>query len=216
MKYFNMNIKKLIFEALDKSSTDISIEDGVFDITKQEHIEILRSNLLEVGMSVETVTDYLNKVVEGKYPARQAYNKNGILVTFPTPDYKQKAIAKGTHFDKNPNKRDANVFTDDPTDQEKPNVEPEPEQKPTPDQPKSPEQPAAQPEKPKDDEDPDTRTPEEKQADAATVEKILRTEYTLEEAKSYGFYQKKNTWYDSEGNVVGKLWYVDGKKLIIK
>ena len=211
-----MNIKKLIFEALDKSSTDISIEDGVFDITKQEHIEILRSNLLEVGMSVETVTDYLNKVVEGKYPARQAYNKNGILVTFPTPDYKQKAIAKGTHFDKNPNKRDANVFTDDPTDQEKPNVEPEPEQKPTPDQPKSPEQPAAQPEKPKDDEDPDTRTPEEKQADAATVEKILRTEYTLEEAKSYGFYQKKNTWYDSEGNVVGKLWYVDGKKLIIK
>ena len=209
-----MNIKKLIFEALDKSSTDISIEDGVFDITKQEHIEILRSNLLEVGMSVETVTDYLNKVVEGKYPARQAYNKNGILVTFPTPDYKQKAIAKGTHFDKNPNKRDANVFTDDPTDQEKPNVEPE--QKPTPDQPKSPEQPAAQPEKSKDDEDPDTRTPEEKQADAATVEKILRTEYTLEEAKSYGFYQKKNTWYDSDGNVVGKLWYVDGKKLIIK
>ena len=209
-----MNIKKLIFEALDKSSKDISIEDGVFDITKQEHIEILRGNLLEVGMSVETVTDYLNKVVEGKFPERQAYNKNGILVTFPTPEYKQKAIAKGTHFDKNPNKRDANVFTDDPTDQEKPNVEPE--QKPTPDQPKSPEQPAAQPEKPKDDEDPDTRTPEEKQADAANVEKILRTEYTLEEAKSYGFYQKKNTWYDSEGNVVGKLWYVDGKKLIIK
>ena len=157
-----MNIKKLIFEALDKSSTDISIEDGVFDITKQEHIEILRNNLLEVGMSVETVTDYLNNVVEGKYPARQAYNKNGILVTFPTPEYKQKAIAKGTHFDKNPNKRDANVFTDEPADQEKPSVEPE--QKPTPDQPKSPEKVAAQPEqKPKDDEDPDTRTPEERE-----------------------------------------------------
>ncbi len=97
-----MNIKKLIFEALDKSSRDISIEDGVFDITKQEHIEILRGNLLEVGMSVETVTDYLNNVVEGKFPERQAYNKNGILVTFPTPEYKQKAIAKGTHFEKNP------------------------------------------------------------------------------------------------------------------
>ncbi len=208
-----MNIKKLIFEALDKSSKDISIEDGVFDLSKQEHIEILRGNLLEVGMSVETVTDYLNNVVEGKYPERQAYNKNGILVTFPTPEYKQKAIAKGTHFDKNPNKRDANVFTDDPTpDQPKP----EPEQKPTPDQPKSPEQPAAQPEKPKNGEDTDTRSPEEKQADAAAVEKILRTEYTLEEAKSFGFYQKKNTWYDSNGNVVGKLWYVDGKQLIIK
>ncbi len=208
-----MNIKKLIFEALDKSSKDISIEDGVFDITKQEHIEILRGNLLEVGMSVETVTDYLNNVVEGKYPERQAYNKNGILVTFPTPEYKQKAIAKGTHFDKNPTKGDPNVFTDDPTsDQPKP----EPEQKPTPDQPKSPEQPAAQPEKPKNGEDTDTRSPEEKQADAAAVEKILRAEYTLEEAKSFGFYQKKNTWYDSNGNVVGKLWYVDGKQLIIK
>lgn len=204
-----MNIKKLIFEALDKSSKDISIEDGVFDITKQEHIEILRGNLLEVGMSVETVTDYLNKVVEGKFPERQAYNKNGILVTFPTPEYKQKAIAKGTHFDKNPTKGDPNVFADQPKS--------EPEQKPTPDQPKSPEKVAAQPEqKPKDDGDPDTRTPDEKQADAASVEKILRTEYTLEEAKSFGFYQKKNTWYDSNGNVVGKLWYVDGKQLIIK
>ena len=209
-----MNIKKLIFEALDKSSKDISIEDGVFDISKQEHIEILRGNLLEVGMSVETVTDYLNKVVEGKFPERQAYNKNGILVTFPTPEYKQKAIAKGTHFDKNPTKGDPNVFADQPTpDQPKS----EPEQKPTPDQPKSPEKVAAQPEqKPKDDGDPDTRTPEEKQADAVAIEKILRTEYTLEEAKSFGFYQKKNTWYDSNGNVVGKLWYVDGKQLIIK
>jgi outer membrane biosynthesis protein TonB len=210
-----MNIKKLIFEALDKSSRDISIEDGVFDITKQEHIEILRGNLLEVGMSVETVTDYLNKVVEGKFPERQAYNKNGILVTFPTPEYKQKAIAKGTHFDKNPMKGDPNVFADDPTTQEKPKAEPQ--QKPTPDQPKAPDSPAAKTdEKPKDGEEQDTRTPQEKQADAAEVEKILRTEYTLEEANSFGFYQKKNTWYDSNGNVVGKLWYVDGKQLIIK
>jgi hypothetical protein len=210
-----MNIKKLIFEALDKSSRDISIEDGVFDITKQEHIEILRGNLLEVGMSVETVTDYLNNVVEGKFPERQAYNKNGILVTFPTPEYKQKAIAKGTHFEKNPTKGDPNVFADDPTTQEKPKAEPE--QKPTPDQPKAPESPAAKTDqKPKDGEEQDTRTPQEKQADAAEVEKILRTEYTLEEANSFGFYQKKNTWYDSNGNVVGKLWYVDGKQLIIK
>ena len=208
-----MNIKKLIFEALDKSSKDISIEDGVFDLSKQEHIEILRGNLLEVGMSVETVTDYLNNVVEGKYPERQAYNKNGILVTFPTPEYKQKAIAKGTHFDKNPRKGDPNVFADEPTP-DKPKSEPE--QKPTPDQPKSPEQPTAQPEKPKDGEDQDTRSPEEKQADAVAIEKILRTEYTLEKAKSFGFYQKKNTWYDSNGNVVGKLWYIDGKQLIIK
>lgn len=211
-----MNIKQLIFEALDKSSKDISIEDGVFDISKQEHIEVLRGNLLEVGMSIETVTDYLNNVLEGKYPERQAYNKNGILVTFPTPEYKQRAIAKGTHFEKNPKKGDPNVFANEPSStQEKPKSEPE--QKPTPDQPKSPEKVTTQPEeKPKDGEDQDTRSPEEKQADAAAVEKILRTEYTLEEANSFGFYQKKNKWYDSNGNVVGKLWYVDGKQIIIK
>lgn len=210
-----MNIKKLIFEALDKSSKDISIEDGVFDISKQEHIEILRGNLLEVGMSVETVTDYLNNVVEGKYPERQAYNKNGILVTFPTPEYKQKAIAKGTHFEKNPTKEDPNVFGDEePVSGETPKSEPE--TKPTPDQPKAPEEKPVQTSEPKDGEEQDSRSAEEKQADAAEVEKILRTEYTLEEAKSFGFYSKKNTWYDSNGNVVGKLWYVDGKQLIIK
>ena len=105
-----MNIKNLIFEALDKSSRDISIEDGVFDISKQEHIEILRCNLLEVGMSVEAVTAYLNNVAEGKYPERQAYNKNGILVTFPTPEYKQRAIERGTHFEKDPTKGKSNIF----------------------------------------------------------------------------------------------------------
>ncbi len=55
-----MNIKKLIFEALDKSSRDISIEDGVFDITKQEHIEILREYLLNSNVDSNIVNQYLN------------------------------------------------------------------------------------------------------------------------------------------------------------
>jgi hypothetical protein len=42
-----MNIKQIFLEALEKSSTDNSIENGIFDISKQEHIEILRGHLLE-------------------------------------------------------------------------------------------------------------------------------------------------------------------------
>ena len=41
-----MNIKQIFFEALEQASTDISIENGIFDISKQEHIEVLREYLL--------------------------------------------------------------------------------------------------------------------------------------------------------------------------
>jgi len=149
-----MNIKQIFFEALEQASTDISIENGIFDISKQEHIEILREYLFNSNIDHNIVNQYLNKMLEGKYPERQAYNTNGILVTFPTPEYKQKAIARGTHFEENPKRGQANVFT--------------------------------------------------------------TTEYTLEEALKYGFYNKRNSWFDSSGDYVGKLWNVDGKKLIIK
>jgi hypothetical protein len=43
----------------------------------------------------------------------------------------------------------------------------------------------------------------------------LTTEYTLQEALKFGFYNKRNSWFDSSGNYVGKLWNVDGKQLII-
>ena len=67
----------------------------------------------EISGKFKIVNQYLNKMLEGKYPERQAYNSNGILVTFPTPEYKQKAIQRGTHFEENPKKGQANVFTGD-------------------------------------------------------------------------------------------------------
>ena len=83
-----MNLKQIFLEALEKANTDNSIESGIFDISKQEHIEILRGHLLESNVDSKTVNQYLNKMLEGRYPDRQAYNVNGILVTFPTPEYK--------------------------------------------------------------------------------------------------------------------------------
>lgn len=189
-----MNIKQIFFEALEKASTDNSIENGIFDISKQEHIEVLREYLLESNIDSKIVNQYLNKMLEGKYPERQAYNSNGILVTFPTPEYKQKAIERGSHFEQNPKKGQANVFSGDEQPEQTQSVQqPEPQQKKS-----------------------DDRTPEEKEQDALAIEKALTNEYTLEEALKFGFYNKRNSWFDSSGDYVGKLWNINGKQLIIK
>lgn len=200
-----MNIKQIFLESLKKASTDIAIENGIFDMSKQEHIEVLREYLLQSNVDVKIITQYLNKMVEGKYPEKQAYNSNGILVTFPTPEYKQKAIARGTHFEENPKKGEVNIFTGD-TQPEQPqqNIEFEPQQT----------APVQQPEPVKQSKG-DERTPEEKEQDAVAIEKALTMEYTLEEASKFGFYNKRNSWYDTTGKFIGKLWNVNGKQLII-
>ena len=203
-----MNLKQIFLEALEKANTDISIESGIFDISKQEHIEILRGHLLESNIDSKTVNQYLNKMLEGRYPDRQAYNVNGILVTFPTPEYKQKAIERGSHFEQNPRKGQANVFSGDeqPEQPSGQQIEFEPTQ---PQQIQQTQQ--QEPQTPKSDD----RTPDEKEQDAVAIEKSLTTEYTLEEALKYGFYNKKNKWYDSSGDFIGNLWNVNGKQLIL-
>ena len=208
-----MNLKQIFLEALEKANTDNSIESGIFDISKQEHIEILRGHLLESNIDSKTVNQYLNKMLEGRYPDRQAYNVNGILVTFPTPEYKQKAIERGSHFEQNPKKGQANVFSGDEQPNGQPSGQPSGQQiefEPT--QPQQIQQTQQQePQTPKSDD----RTPDEKEQDAVAIEKSLTTEYTLEEALKYGFYNKKNKWYDSSGDFIGNLWNVNGKQLIL-
>ena len=203
-----MNLKQIFLEALEKANTDNSIESGIFDISKQEHIEILRGHLLESNIDSKTVNQYLNKMLEGRYPDRQAYNANGILVTFPTPEYKQKAIERGSHFEQNPKKGQANVFSGDeqPEQPSGQQIEFEPTQ---PQQIQQTQQ--QEPQTPKSDD----RTPDEKEQDAVAIEKSLTTEYTLEEALKYGFYNKKNKLYDSSGDFIGNLWNVNGKQLIL-
>lgn len=203
-----MNLKQIFLEALEKANTDNSIENGIFDISKQEHIEVLREYLLESNIDSKIVNQYLNKMLEGKYPERQAYNSNGILVTFPTPEYKQKAIERGSHFEQNPKKGQANVFSGDeqPEQPSGQQIEFEPTQ---PQQIQQIQQ--QEPQKPKSDD----RTSDEKEQDAVAIEKALTTEYTLEEALKCGFYNKRNSWYDSSGDFIGKLWNVNGKQLIL-
>lgn len=92
----------IIEKILNEVCVDNRIIDGMFDVFNDTHMEVLREYLINKGLPRKDVYEYSNLVLEGKYPERQAYNKDGLLVTFPTPDYKKRAIERGTHFEKNP------------------------------------------------------------------------------------------------------------------
>ena len=81
---------------------DERIKDGIFRMEEEEHMNALRDYFVKRGITQEAAVEVSNRMVEGRFPERQAYNKDGILVTFPTPQHKAKAIARGTHFEKNP------------------------------------------------------------------------------------------------------------------
>lgn len=77
----------------------------------EQGVESLYNSLILNGLNENAAYDVASVIVEkGKHPERQAYNKNGLLVTFPTPEYKARAIAKGTHFEKNPKVGQSNLF----------------------------------------------------------------------------------------------------------
>lgn len=103
---------KLIDKILNEVSLDERVSDGMFNIEESLHMEALRDYLSKKGMDEDAVKTFSNRVLEGKYPERQAYNAKGILVTFPTPEYKAEAIKRGTHFEKDPTKGQSNLFGD--------------------------------------------------------------------------------------------------------
>ena len=107
-------MKHSIFEkVLSQVSLDPRISDGTFRIEEDVHMEVLREYFIKKGIEESSVIEFSNKVLEGKYPERQAYNAKGILVTFPTPEYKADAIKRGTHFEENPVRKASNVFQGD-------------------------------------------------------------------------------------------------------
>jgi hypothetical protein len=81
---------------------DERVKDGIFCLDDQTHLDALRDYFIRKGITKEAAIHVTNRMTEGKYPERQAYNRDGILVTFPTPQHKARAIARGTHFEKNP------------------------------------------------------------------------------------------------------------------
>jgi hypothetical protein len=191
-----MNFKSV----LNDVCCDSRIKNGVVDIRNPDHVFVLQEYLEKVGFSINEIVNKTASLFEaGRFPERQAYNKDGILVTFPNKEYRDRAVNKGTHFAENPKKSQSNIFAEPPAD--------------------------VQPEKPEgsvsidselnndaDDERLDTyknRTPKEKVIDAQAVDYILQGEtplvnYSVDEAKRYGFYKKGTSWYNADGNLVGE------------
>lgn len=120
--------RRILDKILNEVSLDNRVKDGVFNIEENDHMDALREYLSNRGLDEESIREFSNRVLEGKYPERQAYNAKGILVTFPTPEYKANAIKAGTHFEKDPTKGASNLFqepviknpTPPPEDTEKP------------------------------------------------------------------------------------------------
>jgi hypothetical protein len=68
-----------------------------------EHIQVVAEAMYDACEDENIVNEFVESFVgEGKYPDRQAYNKDGWLVTFPSAQYKQAAIKKGTHYPSDP------------------------------------------------------------------------------------------------------------------
>ncbi len=80
------------------------VETGIVDFSDITHAEILFEEMVSCGLSERTASKVINdiRMEEGKYPERQAYNKEGWLVTFPSKEYKDIAIKRGTHFGSDP------------------------------------------------------------------------------------------------------------------
>lgn len=120
--------KKLLEKILSEVTMDSRVSNGMFNIEEDTHMEALRDYLTKKGIDEEAIRQFSNKVLEGKYPERQAYNSKGILVTFPTPEYKAAAIKRGTHFEEDPTRKMSNIFSEPsttPKAEKKPVAEPE-------------------------------------------------------------------------------------------
>jgi len=102
--------RRILDKILNEVSLDNRVKDGVFNIEENDHMDALREYLNKRGLDEESIREFSNRVLEGKFPERQAYNAKGILVTFPTPEYKADAIKAGTHFEENPVKSKSNLF----------------------------------------------------------------------------------------------------------
>jgi len=207
-----MNFKSLVNEI----GCDSRIKNGTLDLKNEDHVFVLQEYLEKAGYDINEIVEKTARLFEaGRFPERQAYNKDGILVTFPNKQYRDRAVNKGTHFAENPKKAQTNIFTADAENGAGQQSDSDEDKK----QPVTLDQTLE-----KDiegDKDTDERTPREKKQDAYGVEAILMGQtplvnYSVDEAKKFGFYEKRFNWYDTEGGLVGEQVFDEsvGKMII--
>jgi hypothetical protein len=97
------NTQKIIEDIITESALDSRIPDGIVNLHNSEHIAVIAERMHDSKINEEIINEFVETFMEeGKYPERQAYNKDGWLVTFPSGEYKQRAIKKGTHYGSDP------------------------------------------------------------------------------------------------------------------
>lgn len=98
-----MDIKKFIENIVTEASLDRRVPNGVVDLKNVEHVQVIAEAMYDSCGNEQVVNEFVNIFTEGgKYPDRQAFNKEGWLVTFPSAEYKKAAIKRGTHFPSDP------------------------------------------------------------------------------------------------------------------
>jgi len=184
---------------------DSRIKDGVLRLENPDHVFIVQEYLEKAGYSLNEIVDKTANLFEaGRFPDRQAYNKDGILVTFPSKEYRDRAVNKGTHFAENPKKAQANIFSAPGDLSSVGATEEKPKEKPDTISVDKEVQKGVEA-----DDRVDNRTPKEKQQDAVANIAILQGQtplvnYSVDEAMKYGFYRKGMLWFNTEGQLIGE------------
>lgn len=92
------NIQEFISSIITEASLDARIQSGIVDLSKLEHLQVVAEAMYNACEDEIIVNEFISEFLcEGKYPDRQAFNKEGWLVTFPSKEYRDAAIKKGTH-----------------------------------------------------------------------------------------------------------------------
>jgi hypothetical protein len=184
---------------------DSRIKDGVLRLENPDHVFIVQEYLEKAGYALNEIVDKTANLFEaGRFPDRQAYNKDGILVTFPSKEYRDRAVNKGTHFAENPKKAQANIFSAPGDLSSVGATEEKPKEKPDTISVDKEVQKGVEA-----DDRVDNRTPKEKQQDAVANIAILQGQtplvnYSVDEAIKYGFYKKGMLWFNTEGQLIGE------------
>ena len=93
-----MKIDEFISRIIGEAALDARIPDGMVDLKNGDHIQVVAETMYDICENEEIVNEFVNTFInEGKYPDRQAFNKDGWLVTFPSKEYRDAAIKRGTH-----------------------------------------------------------------------------------------------------------------------
>lgn len=84
---------RIIDRVFNEVCLDPRVSDGIFQMEEEQHMNALRDYFVKKGITQEAAVEVTNRMVEGRFPDRQAYRtEDGILVTWPSANHRAKAM----------------------------------------------------------------------------------------------------------------------------